>query len=463
MERLLTMRSITIKNLIIPALLLGIFFIPFNSWSGIGFLGEYYRDSCFLFFSFAFVLVLFKRRINIPVKNLIFQFLILFILWSILATLFNAHNIADYYFKQTSGLSRFINQFGSLIIASIIIPLTFYNGFKWININKTFRLIRRVVLASLIIVLIYSIIEILIVKFDMVNLKKPILNLFDYFPFTEAKTDMRLRRISSVTFEPPALGTYLLSIAGWMFSYILTEKKNFKYLPTVIVLFLGFMSGSRAAFFAIIIQFIIASIIFLKNKKLTRNIYRIIIGFSTASILTITYFSEPIYNYIKKEINSFKLDDSTHSLSNKSRFGIQQAMFYVFLENPISGTGYGLQAFESRKKYPTWAKKNNWEFRLKYLNQNDKRFPPGYNMYLRILSETGLVGFLFFGLMLLQIFLWCFNNLKSENSTIAFIILISMIGFSLNWLKMDSFRIYFFWLCLALIWVVEQRKISQNG
>ena len=463
MERLLTMRSITIKNLIIPALLLGIFFIPFNSWSGIGFLGEYYRDSCFLFFSFAFVLVLFKRRINIPIKNLIFQFLILFILWSILATLFNAHNMADYYFKQTSGLSRFINQFGSLIITSIIIPLTFYNGFKWININKTFRLIRRVVLASLIIVLIYSIIEILIVKFNMVNLKKPLLNLFDYFPFTEAKTDMRLRRISSVTFEPPALGTYLLSIAGWMFSYIFTEKKNFKYLPTVIVLFLGFMSGSRAAFFAIIIQFIIASIIFLKNKNLTRNLYRVIIGFSTVSILTITYFSEPIYNYIKKEINSFKLDDSTHSLSNKSRFGIQQAMFYVFLENPISGTGYGLQAFESRKKYPTWAKKNNWEFRLKYLNQNDKRFPPGYNMYLRILSETGLVGFLFFGLMLLQIFLWCFNNLKSENSTIAFIILISMIGFSLNWLKMDSFRIYFFWLCLALIWVVEQRKISQNG
>ena len=463
MERLLTMRLITIKNLIIPTLLLGIFFIPFNSWSGIGFLGEYYRDSCFLFFSFAFVLVLFKRRINIPVKNLIFQFLILFILWSILATLFNAHNVADYYFKQTSGLSRFINQFGSLIIASIIIPLTFYNGFKWININKTFRLIRRVVLASLIIVLIYSIIEILIVKFDMVNLKKPILNLFDYFPFTEAKTDMRLRRISSVTFEPPALGTYLLSIAGWMFSYILTEKKNFKYLPTVIVLFLGFMSGSRAAFFAIIIQFIIASTIFLKNKNLTRNLYRVIIGFSTVSILTITYFSEPIYNYIKKEINSFKLDDSTHSLSNKSRFGIQQAMFYVFLENPISGTGYGLQAFESRKKYPTWAKKNNWEFRLKYLNQNDKRFPPGYNMYLRILSETGLVGLLFFGLMLLQVFLWCFNNLKSENSTIAFIILISMIGFSLNWLKMDSFRIYFFWLCLALIWVIEQRKISQNG
>ena len=416
-----------------------------------------------MFFSFAFILTLFKRRIQIPLQNLIFQFLILFLLWSFLTTLLNSHNIVDYYFKQTSGFSRFVNQFGSLIIASLIIPLTFYNGFKRINVNKTFRLIRRIVFASLIIVLIYSIIEILIVKFNMVYLKKSLLNLFDYFPFTEAKTDMRLRRISSVTFEPPALGTYLLSIAGWMFSYILTEKKALKYLPILIVLFLGFMSGSRAAFFTIIIQFIIAIFLLLKSKNATNNLYRILIGFSTIFILTIGYFNKPIFDYIKKEINSFKLDDSTHSLSNKSRFGIQQAMFNVFLENPILGTGYGLQAFESRKKYPAWAKKNNWEFRLKYLNQNDKRFPPGYNMYLRILSETGLIGFLIFGLIILQIFLWCYNNLKSDNSTIAFIVLISMIGFSLNWLKMDSFRIYFFWLCLALIWIIEQRKISKNG
>ena len=110
-----------------------------------------------------------------------------------------------------------------------------------------------------------------------------------------------------------------------------------------------------------------------------------------------------------------------------------------------------------------WAKKNNWEFRLKYINQNDKRFPPGYNMYLRILSETGLIGLLFFGLIILQIFLWCYNNFKSENSILAFIIFISMIGFSLNWLKMDSFRIYFFWLCLSLIWTIELRKKTENG
>ena len=457
------MKKLTIKNIILPTLLFGIFFIPFNSWSGISFLGEYYRDSCFLFFSFASILILFKRKIQMPLQNLVFQFLILFLLWSFLTTVLNSHNIFDYYFKQTSGLSRFVNQFGSLIIAAFIVPLTFYNGFKRINVNKTFRLIRRIVFASLIVVLIYSIIEILIVKLNMVYLKKPLLNLFDYFPFTEAKIDMRNQRISSVSFESPALATYLISVFGWMLSYILTEKKKLKYLPATIVLFLGFMSGSRAAFFAIIIQFIIAIFVLLKNKNVANNLYRTLIGLSTIFVLIVGYFNKPIFDYIKKEINSFKLDDSTHALSNKSRFGIQQAMFNVFLENPILGTGYGLQAFESRKKYPSWAKKNNWEFRLKYLNQNDKRFPPGYNMYLRILTETGLIGFLVFSLIILQIFLWCYNNLKSENSSIAFIVLISMIGFSLNWLKMDSFRIYFFWLCVALIWIIEHKKKFQNG
>ena len=456
------MESLKVHNIIIWVLLLGVFFIPFNSWSGIGFLGEYYRDSCFLFFSFAFFLTLFKKRISIPVNSLIFQFLILFILWSVLATLLNLNNVLEYYFKQTSGISRFINQFGSLIIASVIIPVTFYNGFKKINIDKIFRLIRGVILASLLIAFIYSIFEILIVKLNMVYLKKSILNLFDYFPFTEAKTDMRFRRISSVTFEPPALGTYLLSIAGWMFSYVFTEKNRLKYLPSLIVIFLGFMSGSRAAFFIILIQLLVAIIFFIKQRSRSNNIYKIFFGVFIFSVLTLVYFNKPIFEYVKKEINSFKLDDSTHALSNKSRFGIQQAMLRVFKEHPISGTGYGLQAFESRKKYPVWAKKNNWEFRLKYLNQNDKRFPPGYNMYLRILSETGLVGLLFFGLIILQIFLWCYNNLKAKNSIVAFIIFISMIGFSLNWLKMDSFRIYFFWLCLALIWIVESRKKMQN-
>ena len=458
----INMRKLSAPIIGLQLILLGIFFLPFNSWEGISFLGEYYRDSCFLFFISAFIILLFKKKINIPYKNLIFQLLLFFISWAFIATLLYFLFVSEYYFNHITGSFLVINQLCSLIIAAVILPITFYNGFKSFDIERLLILVRKSILISLLIVFLYSIIEVLIVKFDVLWLKKSVLNLFDYFPFTDARTDMRLNRISSVSFEPPALGTYLISIAGWMISYIITEEKRSKYIPSLIILFLGFVSGSRAAFFAILIQFFVAALILLRKTQSKKNIYKIILITFFSSAVVLGTYNKQIFDYVKQEISSFKLNDSTHALSNKSRFGIQQAMFKVFLENPFSGTGYGQQAFESWKKYPNWAKNNNWEFRLKYLNQNDKRFPPGYNLYLRILSETGIIGMLIFGLLLLQIFLWCFNNLKNKRKIYSFIILVSMIGFSLNWLKMDSFRIYFFWICLALIFVIENSKKLSN-
>jgi O-antigen ligase len=365
----------------------------------------------------------------------------------------------EYFFKKTTGVERFINQYGALIICTILLPITFYNAFFTLDINKLFFRIRKILLASLTIVLAYAFIEVLIVKFGMVDLKIKVLNIFDYFPFTEAKIDPRSSRISSVSFEAPALGTYLLSISGWMFSYIITSNSKWKYIPTIIVVVLAFLSGSRAAFFITIIQALIFIAILLRNTRHSKTFLKTSFSFMVVSFVLFGVYSKEITGYVKNEIQSFKLDDKQHANSNKSRFGIQQAMLKVFLENPVAGTGYGLQAFESKKYYPVWAKRNNWEFRAMYLNQNDERFPPGYNIYLRFLSETGLVGFLIFCGLLIQVFLWCYNNFNKHN-LYSIVILISMIGFSMNWLKMDSLRIYAFWLCLALIFLMESKKLK---
>ena len=453
------MKKLSITHIASTLIFLGIFFIPFNSWEGVGFLGEFYRDSCFLFFSIAFMFLVFKRKIKIPHQNIIFQFLILLIIWSLVATILNSSNILEYFFKKTTGVERFINQYGALIICTILLPITFYNAFFTLDINKLFFRIRKILLASLTIVLAYAFIEVLIVKFGMVDLKIKVLNIFDYFPFTEAKIDPRSSRISSVSFEAPALGTYLLSISGWMFSYIITSNSKWKYIPTIIVVVLAFLSGSRAAFFITIIQALIFIAILLRNTRHSKTFLKTSFSFMVVSFVLFGVYSKEITGYVKNEIQSFKLDDKQHANSNKSRFGIQQAMLKVFLENPVAGTGYGLQAFESKKYYPVWAKRNNWEFRVMYLNQNDERFPPGYNIYLRFLSETGLVGFLIFCGLLIQVFLWCYNNFNKHN-LYSIVILISMIGFSMNWLKMDSLRIYAFWLCLALIFLMESKKLK---
>jgi len=244
-----------------------------------------------------------------------------------------------------------------------------------------------------------------------------------------------------------------------MFSYILTDKTNWRFFPAIAVVALAFISGSRAAFFIVIVQSCAFLLILSRKTEYSKVFLKITLGLAlTISVISIV-FSNQISEYVSNELQSFKLDDSDHSRSNRSRFGIQLAMYKVFLDNPFSGTGYGLQAFESRKKYPNWAKKNNWEFRLRYLNQQEERFPPGYNIYLRFLSETGFVGFLIFGGLLLQIFFWCYNNFSKHN-IYSIIIFISMIGFSMNWLKMDSLRIYGFWLCLAIIFALDSKKLK---
>jgi O-antigen ligase len=452
--------DLNILNVSFVLILAGIFFMPFNSWEGIPFLGEYYRDSCVLFFLLAFFIILFKKKIKLPFHSPIFYSLIIFLVWAALTTLINFETVLQNSFKQTSGVVRFLRQYFSLVLAAFVLPITFYNSFLKINYKRLIYSIRKVIYYSFVIVIIYSIIEILIVKFNMINLKKPLLNIFDYLPFVEAKTDLRLKRISSVTFEPPALGTYLITIFSWMCSYIITSKSYFKFLPALLVIGLAFVSGSRAAFFIIIIQAIVFVFAISQSYQYNKTFSKIVLTSLIAISVGLLVYAPKIINYVDNEIQSFKLNDEDHSLSNKSRFGIQYAMYQVFLDNPVIGTGYGQQAFDARSKYPSWAKRNNWEFRLKYLNQNSKRFPPGYNLYLRLAAETGALGLLGFLLVVLYIMIWCYNNLKMQKNLLAIIVFVSMAGFMLNWLKMDTFRIYGFWICLALIFVASNKKIS---
>ena len=452
--------NLNILNVSFYLILTGIFFLPFNSWNGISILGEYYRDSCVLFFLLAFFILLFKKKIKLPLHSPIFYSLIVFLVWAAATTTLNFETVTDNYFKQTSGVIRFLRQYFSLILAAFILPITFYNSFLNIDSKRIIYLIRKAIYYSFVIVIVYAIIEVLVVKFNLINLKKPVLNLFDYFPFVEAKTDLRLKRISSVTFEPPALGTYLITIFAWMCSYIITSKSYFRFLPALLVIVLAFISGSRAAFFIIVVQAFIFVFAISQSFQYNKIFSKIVLISAAAITIGFLAFAPKILNYVDNEIQSFKLNDNDHSLSNKSRFGIQYAMYKVFLDNPVIGAGYGQQAFEARSKYPPWAKRNNWEFRLKYLNQNNKRFPPGYNLYLRLAAETGALGLLSFLLFMCFISIWCYNNLFKQKNLLAIIVFVSMAGFMLNWLKMDTFRIYGFWICLALIFVSSTKKIS---
>ena len=339
--------------------------------------------------------------------------------------------------------------------------MTYYYIFEKFSVWKIFIIIRKIFFLSFSIVTIYAFLEIGFVKFNLVFLENAI-NLFDYFPFVNVYLDTHNSRISSITFEPPALSSYLLTISAWMFSYILTSKSYLKYIPAFLVVIFAYFSDSRSAILIISIQFLVFLYFLAVSKKYKINFVKIFSILIFGIVIVSSFKGKVLAEYLYEKVTSLTIDsDNTHNISNRSRLGIQYTLGLVFLENPISGVGLGQQAYESIHLYPSWATKNNYEFELKYLNEDVDDFPPGYNLYMRLLAETGIIGFVLFTSLLLFIFLVSLSIIKNDSSLhriVAVVIFISMIGFVINWVQIDTFRVFGFWIVLSLLLCVTKNK-----
>ena len=95
--------KITLRKIYVFLFLLGVFFIPFNSWEGLEFMGEFKRESSAIFFLFAFVFlfleIVFKRKIKFPKDNIV-TLLVLFIAWILITILFNFPTVLDSFYKK---------------------------------------------------------------------------------------------------------------------------------------------------------------------------------------------------------------------------------------------------------------------------------------------------------------------------------------------------------------------------
>ena len=456
-----------LKNIYKLIFLIGVFFIPFNSYDGLNFLGEYQNEAAALFFFIGFGVFLidvgFRKKLVFPLREIEFALLYLFIFWCLLTFFLNLPDISQSYFKNTGGINRFLRQFISLLISAFIFLIFYVNAMRDWELKSLFKVIRKVLLVSLIFAFSYGVLETAIIKFGIGSLT-PIIKLFNYFPFLEG--ELIGDRISSVSYEPPFLAIYLITITGWMLSYVLTEKKTAKYFPAFMVLFLTYFSGSRTGLLVIAIQFALFFVFILKRK----NIKKYVLIFLVAIIPLITGFfilsSQETKADITEKIESLNFKGNLLSnISNRSRFGMQIASFRVFMENPIIGVGFGQQGFHNQKYLPPWAVTNNYEFRLWYKNPNEPSFPPGYNIYTRILAETGIIGFLLFISILATVIYKSFILFRFKDPLIrvlGIVLMVSFVGMAINWLQIDSFRIFGFWIFTAFLYWVQKFIANQK-
>ena len=205
-------------------------------------------------------------------------------------------------------------------------------------------------------------------------------------------------RTSSFFGDEKILGSYLSRLWPIFFglSIFLINKKNKLFFLLILIFILSetliFLSGDRSAFFLINLS---AIFVILLSRKLLK--FRLFTLLSSILLLTIITLINPtakerIFDQTFVEMNLFnnnKVDQSLYVFSKQHTHHYITA-YRIFLDNKILGVGVkNFRNFCGQKKY-------------KKSSLSCSTHP--HNTYIQILSETGIIGFLF---LLFILFYFC--------------------------------------------------------
>lgn len=169
-----------------------------------------------------------------------------------------------------------------------------------------------------------------------------------------------------------------------------TYKKAFYYSFSILMFIYMFKSGSRAPILALMCSIILAYIILQLKKRKVNFKFLIKLAFVVlilflAVIIIINYLSEDLKLRITSQSRSSKI-------SGFIRIFLAIDSFQLFKNNPLFGVGLGgfTQSTMGRFRYP-------------------------HNIFLELISETGLIGLILFSTILVRCFLNSIKLLKNHN------------------------------------------------
>lgn len=394
-----------------------------------------------------------------PIKES-YRVFCLFIIVAVLSTFLNIGDVLTQFFKQKTGIHMFLVNLFMLLYAGVGLVILILTVFKDIQIEVIFKTVRKVLLASFIFVFFYAVIQFLILRLGFEELRAVYYSL-DVLPFVRGTLFYSQGRLNSVSYEVPALGTYLVFISGWMFSYTLTHKSTWRFVPFTMVLLLVYFSGARSAILSVIPQ-VIVILLFLSPIRNFINKYKkvcisiIVLG----GIFILSLAGWAIKNQLNKEGVESIIGTS---ISNKSRIGMQVASIKVFMDSPVYGVGLGQETYYKRGYYPEWAVKDNYEFTNIYLNENERMYPPAFNLYTKLLAELGIVGFTVFIIFLVVVVKESIYEIKrglSINQLFAKVLLISFVGLIINWGQNDDYILYGFWISYGFLLLLKKDSLE---
>ena len=211
-------------------------------------------------------------------------------------------------------------------------------------------------------------------------------------------------RVSSFFQDELVMGSYTVRLFPVLITIIFYKnflKKNIFILSTLIICsVLILLSGERTSlilFLMYIFLFVIFSINFLKRKILfLLSIFLILFSIIFISPNLKTRFIDNVLFFLKGE-NS---DNKIKIISDEHQ-GIYHSAYKIFLKNPFIGTG--INSFKVKCKDVDYKKEKNFFDTFKCSSHP-------HNIYLQLLSETGIFSF-FMILLIFLYFVMKFSNI----------------------------------------------------
>lgn len=215
-----------------------------------------------------------------------------------------------------------------------------------------------------------------------------------------------------------------------------------KKKPKVVSMFLAtvntlavFLTGSRAAFLALLISLFILLFIYFFDSKIV--VYKKILMISFGVLISVYFFVNiieilPEFTYNRLFLNS--LDDS----SNRERIALWSLALENFLYRPLFGYGAGVFSYYVHKEY------------------SHHIVVVAHNTFLDFLVDFGIIGFFFLGLLFYRNICICFK----KNG-------VCLIPLLICWFMTSAIvggeRAFFFWNGLIMISILSKYLKENKG